>query len=297
MLESQTMIKTRSTASIFLFLLALIALSPSLYAQTQENKAEQSWYDVEIIIFRHHDYTAAADEAWSTEAIKLKESVELLPMLPENLSEAHSDKLRGPIAFAQLRPEQLLLSEAFERLRDNPNYDPLLHLGWRQPGYEREEAKAVHIHGGINWSSEPREEDENSLGDKKTSNSVDINTFAGTEEQMGPPVPFISGTIKLIRSRFLHLEADLIYRITDANAQTMPEEAKDLPHSFQLKQSRRMRSREYHYLDHPMFGVLVMTTPYELPKEEEELVSPEINGMEEVLKEDSRALNSGKIKR
>lgn len=33
----------------------------------------------------------------------------------------------------------------------------------------------------------------------------------------------------------------------------------------QLNQPRRMRSGELHYLDHPMFGLLIRITPYELP--------------------------------
>ncbi|NIB41278.1 hypothetical protein HBA55_16875 [Pseudomaricurvus alkylphenolicus] len=35
-----------------------------------------------------------------------------------------------------------------------------------------------------------------------------------------------------------------------------------------MKQKRRMRSTEMHYLDHPKFGILVLTTPYELPPPE-----------------------------
>lgn len=33
--------------------------------------------------------------------------------------------------------------------------------------------------------------------------------------------------------------------------------------SFPLRQSRRMRSGELHYLDHPLIGILVLVTPYE----------------------------------
>ena len=36
-----------------------------------------------------------------------------------------------------------------------------------------------------------------------------------------------------------------------------------------IKQKRRMRSKEIHYIDHPMVGVLVLITPYERPLEQE----------------------------
>lgn len=62
----------------------------------------------------------------------------------------------------------------------------------------------------------------------------------------------IDGTVKLHRARYLHLSADLIL---------FPEF--DLSNLFRLYQSRRMRSNELHYFDHPVFGVLSKVTPVE----------------------------------
>lgn len=57
----------------------------------------------------------------------------------------------------------------------------------------------------------------------------------------------VDGTVRLYRARYLHLEADLLLTADGGR--------------FRLKESRRMRSRELHYLDHPRFGLLVMVTP------------------------------------
>jgi hypothetical protein len=64
------------------------------------------------------------------------------------------------------------------------------------------------------------------------------------------------------RARYLHLWADLTYttRIATADNPTPTLQR------FRMKQHRRMRSGEIHYLDHPMFGVVVLATPYEPPK-------------------------------
>ena len=35
---------------------------------------------------------------------------------------------------------------------------------------------------------------------------------------------------------------------------------------IELRESRRMRSREVHYLDHPAFGMLVRVVPADVPK-------------------------------
>lgn len=63
----------------------------------------------------------------------------------------------------------------------------------------------------------------------------------------------ISGRIALSRGRYLHLTLDLEY---DA-----PATAAEPAHRYVLRQSRRMRSNERHYIDHPKFGVIALVTP------------------------------------
>ena len=74
----------------------------------------------------------------------------------------------------------------------------------------------------------------------------------------------VRGTVRLYLSRFLHLETHLLYSSPDALGGT----------PFELIESRRMRSGELHYFDHPVFGMLVRVTPYQ-PPGGEYLPSPE----------------------
>jgi Peptidoglycan-binding protein, CsiV len=60
----------------------------------------------------------------------------------------------------------------------------------------------------------------------------------------------LSGQIALSRGRYLHLTLELAY---DA-----PEEGGG---RMVLRQTRRMRSSERHYIDHPKFGVIAIITP------------------------------------
>jgi hypothetical protein len=59
----------------------------------------------------------------------------------------------------------------------------------------------------------------------------------------------VSGRAALARGRFLHLTLDLALQI--------PGEAT----RYVLQQTRRMRSTEMHYIDHPRFGVVALITP------------------------------------
>ena len=61
------------------------------------------------------------------------------------------------------------------------------------------------------------------------------------------------GQVALSRGRYLHLTLDLVY---DA-----PGAAGEPTQRFVLRQSRRMRSNERHYIDSPRFGVIAMVTP------------------------------------
>jgi hypothetical protein len=119
------------------------------------------------------------------------------------------------VPFQRLPAASLKLGWEYTQLQKEMK--PLLHIGWVQPGFTRTESVPVHIRS-----------DENNSG-------------------------ILDGTVRLVRSRYLHLDTDLTFqRAGDANL-------------FAITESRRIQSRQIHYLDNPMFGVITLITPYELP--------------------------------
>ena len=70
---------------------------------------------------------------------------------------------------------------------------------------------------------------------------------------MVPAGSGLVGQVALSRGRYLHLTLDLVY---DA-----PGAAGEATQRFVLRQSRRMRSNERHYIDSPRFGVIAIITP------------------------------------
>lgn len=64
------------------------------------------------------------------------------------------------------------------------------------------------------------------------------------------PASAVSGRVALSRGRYLHLNLDLIYQSPSSGQH------------YVLRQSRRMRSNEKHYFDHPYFGVIAIITPH-----------------------------------
>jgi hypothetical protein len=68
--------------------------------------------------------------------------------------------------------------------------------------------------------------------------------------------PQLKGLFHLHVSRYLHSKIELQY---------LPEDSKSLAETLSLQQSRRMRSKEVHYIDHPSIGVLIRILPTEHP--------------------------------
>ena len=56
----------------------------------------------------------------------------------------------------------------------------------------------------------------------------------------------------------LQVDVDLLYSRPAGGGATAPGMA---PARFRLVSERRMRSGELHYIDHPLFGVLILLTP------------------------------------
>lgn len=133
----------------------------------------------------------------------------------------------GSKAFQAVDPSRYRLQWEWSRLQSSGEYRPLLHTAWLQPGLPREQAVGVILESGP------------------------------ASESLGGARP-LSGVVKVGLSRYLHLDVNLLYRKGIAGSAADGTPRFD---TFQLSESRRMRSKEVHYLDHPMFGVIALITP------------------------------------
>ena len=161
-----------------------------------------------------------------------------------------------PQAFTALPEAQRLLNTQARSLRRSSLYRTLFHQSWLQPISADKASIPIMIQAGKHYD----------------------DSFE------------LDGTIKVSRSRFLHMETDLwftefapLYQQDEMSGNTAgnfvsPEIRRQFPelaaweasrgqyvpvHSHQLQQSRRMRSSTLHFIDHPRFGILVMVEAFE----------------------------------
>ncbi|MEM7407978.1 MAG: CsiV family protein [Pseudomonadota bacterium] len=204
--------------------IALACLAGLLPAQSHAR-----WYTVEVAVFERVSTAGLSEEHWPEELAAARGGFSVSAQQDSGVRVLTAGSSEAS-AIARVGRGQLAYGRLVNRLAASGEVRPLLHTGWRQPGLRKSEALPVRVNGaaqGVNGSS-------------------------------------VKGTIRLYRSRYLHLEADLTYTRPDAGA-TSGLSGGTNPIRFVLRESRRMRSGELHYLDHPLFGMLVRATPYEAP--------------------------------
>jgi hypothetical protein len=222
--------------------------------------------------------------------------------IPETEDATASPRLL-PRAFQLIAPGELRLTDAWKSLEKSGAYRPLLHIGWVQPGFPAEEARLIHVRndnaalGAITISADAATD---AAGEDAVEETVPtFDGGAGDAPSLSSRIDFardpsqvaLDGTLRVHRARYLHVQADLLYYrpvagdggaspATQDDPATIPApdssdtayieqllaEEDVTPRLFRLTESRRMRSRELHYLDHPLFGVLVEAWPVELPE-------------------------------
>jgi hypothetical protein len=139
-----------------------------------------------------------------------------------------------PPGFRLLRTDEYALDDAEGVIDRLGAYRPLGHAGWVQEGLDESDAVPLDIaYLGI---ANPR------------------------------------GSLKLYLGRFLHMAVDLEYDvelgISGPSGFSTGLGAIERTRTYRLKSERNaFRSGELHYIDHPLFGMLMLVTP--VPEEED----------------------------
>lgn len=140
--------------------------------------------------------------------------------------------------------EQYAMTDYVDRLKSSAGYRVLKHFAWRQPGLDNKNARAIRVNVGSGLSlyipEDYRQYDKfipASTGPTFDQGARKLNTT------------MVSGILKVRLGRFLHLDSQLVF--TDMETRN----------SYRLDHSRKMRSRELHYIDNPRFGLLARIVP------------------------------------
>ncbi len=242
-------------------------------------KSLQELYDVEMIVFANLDADAIHAELWPlnpglpnySQGRRLKTKDALLAEKKQQADSLEAALERdSPInhllveedtpieqtGFVILPKNHWTLADAANKL--GHQYQLLLHTAWRQP--ITESAQAIYFQAGKPYNT--------SEGNTGTTYPNFSGTTGGYE---------FEGLLKLRKGRFIHADIDFVLqepvKVDGSNVTTAshavwllnrdnwrPDTNTQLQ-SFRVQQSRKMRSKELHYIDHPALGVLIRIAP------------------------------------
>lgn len=219
------------------------------------------YYDIELVVFESLEENTYNNENWPTaKQLEIPENAAILGNKFEGkLPPEYDPKL----LFNSLSVEDYQLKEEVESIQESEQYRLLLHTGWRQPGLPKKQAVTVYFNHTI------AEDDENTESEAVES-SGDTATPSTEYESETESVARMEGLITIVLARYLHLNVEMLYKkeprseIVDMFDTSFLEERRNKDSVFYLKQNRRMRSKETHYIDHPKFSMLVRITPFEV---------------------------------
>jgi hypothetical protein len=240
-----------------------------------ETKEPRQYYIVEVILFKHLNEEGKKNEFWyrpennqnnepgeSLTANSLNDDTPALATY--NMDSRRFMPLRNGVEV--LSSEHYKLSDSAGHLRYSPDFKLLAHFGWIQRSLSKSYALPVLIQA---------------------------NQFS---DNLIP-----EGQLKLYTSRFLHMMVDLqssecivdetkpeaaIQAGVQANTALSADQKLDQQieqgnfqpqnriqtvnqctnNTYLFRQSRKMRSKQLHYIDHPVYGILVYITPLEIDK-------------------------------
>ena len=277
-------------------ILTLLAICLASISITSAQEIQD--YDVEVVLFRYAT-PALGNERWPAQVLSANTANSI------DLAQTPATR-RGAMKAQTLAPATFRLQGKADAIARSNNYQLLVHTAWRQSGLDDSQTialrfKAQSFERPIQeqlrhpWIFENLGPSKNSIQPAIPLGETTDNQLTLTEEpvniELTRPAEYselvaptelkyvnyaLDGTIKIVRSRYLHVYTDLVYTLPLAEVASnieMPQVDQFTPtataavfdaiqmQSFQIRNHRRMRSKELHHIDHPIVGMLVLITP------------------------------------
>ncbi len=247
--------KTLST--IFLLFLSISCTLAEAQDNADQNLKE---YDIEIIIFEDAHVRYINSEMWHQNMPDDSEPLTYTNHLSNDLS-INQNKVTENLkktglgeadlaenvarAFVNIKP--VILNKEYNRINNSSEYEVMFYGAWRQAGLDESRAFEINL------------------------NELDNSHISKSENS-------ITGHIKVVLARYLHFYSQLDYQRQDDQYITTENSADEtsrisaennlqdvnktdvLPvgnNIYTMENHRRMRSKELHYIDHPLVGILV----------------------------------------
>jgi hypothetical protein len=279
------------------------------------NDADPKWYQVEIILFAREQNNLPATEQWRVEFNPLypENTVVLIPYnkltktrgLPVELPGANATNGKGiaiPIdidkdPYIILPSDKWQLSKEALQLSRASGYKVLEHLAWRQPVSARENSQPILIQTGNQYGLNFEVEGLITISlNRYLHVDTDLLFSKFSKELFNDHIDWsLLNEAPHTGSGKTASKPGISFQNTESNKADNGLPFQEAEQQYRrefatsLKHIRRVRNDELHYIDHPLFGLIVKLTPYQLPDPAMDLLEldplslPQLKTMPEVL--------------
>jgi len=275
--------------------LLLICISFASFSQGALGQNEGRWYTVEMLVFKRLNAGSLTDEFWPQD-LDLQ-----YPDKLQYLSTNTTDNTRLQQNFRRISNNVYSLNNHRESLRRDKNYEVLYHQAWQQQMQAEKNSPGIAISGGksIDNNNAQAHSELEGFVTFYIGRYLHINTNLWLSE---PSIARLQGadSVSLLPNRRLYGDAEARDLTQALKRDSVPaqslsdrmgerlardtnrllEGASDINKSgfsekplqdatttskgiIKLAQHRRMRSKELHYIDHPLMGILIYINPIE----------------------------------
>ena len=286
----------RAKSVLLKFLGTLIAISPI------GTMAQERWFQIEVSIFSNETDEDKSEEFWQPDQLELafpekmrrldrltdilmiddlhtinniealKADPMIVPEKPQLMEREESILAMRPQTrktnsgfrffdfsrddFLQLPPRLSEFQQTNQTLERSPDHRLLFHGLWRQVVTNSSQAEPVYVQGGLAYGVQHELQGSLTIHFNENQDRVIADTnlwlaefsiVENSEENWELPIPPEE------------IANSLNYGTTNPDLNYHPIRI------YHMQQDRDMRSNEFHYLDHPALGVVILVKPYEKP--------------------------------
>ena len=230
-------------------------------------------YEVEIIVFDRlaREAGRAPHEQWDFSSARVAARLDEMKALA-----ARASSYPTSARLASLEPLRLRLLEADYRILDTAR--------WRQPATFYPNAPLIALGGdgdGENGDGDgDGDGDGNEIGDGDSNSNSNENSAADGDDADNSDRaanPLAAGFVRVYRTSLIY--ADLNLQLSPPLPEASADDSQDAeappaatwqPHYF-IAEKRRLKFKQIHYFDHPLFGAILQVWPVEVEDESEEV--------------------------
>jgi len=254
----------------------LLMLPVSATSATPDEATITPWYEVSLVIFKHRN-SPTGNERWPTpDTLNISFPHGILELEPALEPATTGDGKTGPveqaaIPFRNSKPTDVGFQQALRSIQLSSNYEIMTSASWKQPALDKEQAIPVLIQAGDEFGGYFELEGSVTLTVSRYLHmkaDLWLSEYIQQVEMIAPWWESTNTVADSFGGDFDPSEPSAAPAYQDIDFGSQPSYSETVTHyesvrTVVLNESRRMRSGELHYLDNPMFGLLVKVVPYE----------------------------------